>query len=296
MKTLVLKLNATGDVVRTTPLLRVLEGPVTWITAQRNVPLIEKIWTGLTALSWEQRHKVEADSFDLVINLEDERDVADFAAGVRCNRVFGACLGGDGGVGYSDDSRGWFDMSLISRFGRARADELKLLNRRSYQDLIFEGLGLGFNGERYILPTPPPSELSGDVAIASASGPVWPMKGWAYYTELRNTLSARGLVVNELPVRATILEHLGDISAHRCVVGGDSLPMHLALGLYKPTVALFNCTSPWEIHGYGLLQKVISPRLDKYFYRRTHDPAATMAVGLDDVLGWVMSVLDQSAT
>jgi heptosyltransferase-2 len=72
--------------------------------------------------------------------------------------------------------------------------------------------------------------------------------------------------------------------------------MHLALGLCKPTVAIFNCTSPWEIDEYGLLQKVISPRLGEYFYRRTHDPAATMAVGLDDVLGVVMSVLDRSAT
>ena len=33
-------------------------------------------------------------------------------------------------------------LSLISVYGRKRADELKFLNRRTYQDLIFEGLGL----------------------------------------------------------------------------------------------------------------------------------------------------------
>ena len=43
-------------------------------------------------------------------------------------------------------------MSLISVHGRDKADELKLRNRRSYQDLLFEGLGLAFNGEEYCLP------------------------------------------------------------------------------------------------------------------------------------------------
>ena len=50
--------------------------------------------------------------------------------------------------------RAWFDMSLISRLGRQRADELKLLNRRTYQELIFEARACTFNGEAYVLPRP----------------------------------------------------------------------------------------------------------------------------------------------
>jgi hypothetical protein len=38
-------------------------------------------------------------------------------------------------------------MSLISRFGKAEADKLRLENRRAYQDLIFTGLGFEFNGQ-----------------------------------------------------------------------------------------------------------------------------------------------------
>ena len=63
--------------------------------------------------------------------------------------------------------------------GRTRADALKLQNRRTYQELIFAGLGLRFDGERYVLPAPAATDLSGDVAIAPVAGPVWPMKGWA---------------------------------------------------------------------------------------------------------------------
>ena len=43
MQTLIIKLNATGDVVRTTPLLDKLEGEITWITAEGNVPLVDGV-------------------------------------------------------------------------------------------------------------------------------------------------------------------------------------------------------------------------------------------------------------
>jgi len=43
MSVLIIKLGATGDVVRTTPLLRRLDGPVSWITAKSNLPLLEGI-------------------------------------------------------------------------------------------------------------------------------------------------------------------------------------------------------------------------------------------------------------
>jgi len=37
---LIIKLGATGDVVRTTPLRRRLNGPVSWVTAENNLSLL----------------------------------------------------------------------------------------------------------------------------------------------------------------------------------------------------------------------------------------------------------------
>ena len=45
--------------------------------------------------------------------------------------------------------------------------------------------------------------LHGDVAISSTAGPVWPMKQWAYYDELKNELESEGLKVNILQNRPT---------------------------------------------------------------------------------------------
>ena len=89
--------------------------------------------------------------------------------------------------------------------------------------------------------------------------------------------------MNFLPKRPSLLEHLGDVRNHRCLVGGDSLPMHFALGTGTPCVTLFTCTSPWEIHDYGLQTKIVSPLLGEFFYKRGFDARATTAIGLDEV-------------
>jgi heptosyltransferase-2 len=296
MKLLILKLGATGDVVRTTPLLQRFTGPVTWITAEKNVPMLEGIRDNLRCFSWEQRQRAADTAYDLVINLEDTADVAGFIKEIKVGRVFGACLDAQDHLTYTPDSKRWFDLSLISSFGKQDADRLKLLNRRTYQELIFESLGYKFSGEQYFMPQYPPSALGGDVAIAAEAGPVWPMKNWAYYNELKNALEKRGLTVNVLPRRPSLLEHLSDVAAHRCLVGGDSLPMHLALGTGVRCVSIFTCTSPWEIHGYGIQKKIVSPLLEEFFYKRHFDVRATTAIPLDEVLGATLDQLRASAS
>jgi len=289
MNTLIMKLGATGDVVRTTPLLSQLGGHVAWVTAAKNVVLLRDLREGLTCVSWEDRHRLPDVKYDLVINLEDTLDVAEYLKSVPCRQLFGSYADNQGTLQYTDDAKSWFDLSLISRFGRAEADRLKFLNRRTYQDLIFDGLGFSFKGQKYLLPAETPTSLSGDVAISPEAGPVWPMKNWAYYADLKQQLEERGLVVNVLPTRKTLLEHLADVKNHRCLVAGDSLPMHLALGSGVRCVTLFTCTSPWEIHDYGILTKIISPLLGEFFYKRGLDKRATTTISLEEVLSAVLA-------
>jgi ADP-heptose:LPS heptosyltransferase len=295
MRILISKLGATGDVVRTTPLLRRFENAeITWLTAEKNRVFLRGICERLRDFSWDERECVVKNEYDLVINLEDTLEVASFLQSIKAKKRFGAYVDGRNRLRYTDDSRFWFDMSLISNYGRGEADRLKLLNRRSYQELVFEGLGLQFMGETYLLPQASETDLAGDIAIAADSGPVWPMKRWAYYEELKRELEGEGLRVHYLPQRASLLEHLGDVCSHKCVVGGDSLPMHLALGTRTPCVTLFTCTSPWEIYGYGLLRKIISPSLSEFFYQREYDPRGAQAITVSEVFRAVMSTLRNS--
>jgi ADP-heptose:LPS heptosyltransferase len=293
MNTLIIKLGATGDVVRTTPLLEKLNGKIIWITAAKNISLLQGLQINPRSISWEQRSAVVNERYDFVINLEDTLESGQFVQTLKFDRLFGAFLDASGRLVYTDNSRGWFDLSLISRFGKQEADRLKLENHRTYQDLIFSGLGFEFSGEKYFLPEPAKTDLSGDVAISPKAGAVWPMKNWTYYAELKHELEKRGLVVNVLPDRATLLEHLGDVRNHRVLVSGDSLPMHFALGTDTRCVTIFNCTSPWEICDYGVQRQITSPLLAEFFFKRGTDARATGAVSVQEVFNAVMEQLTE---
>src|SRR5437588_532768 len=135
MRLLIIKLGATGDVVRTTPLLRRLGGTITWLTASRNAVLLQGVHKDLECLPWEKRRLAFAADYDLVINLEDDAECSAFIQqltkaktvpspwpspqGEGTNtRAFGAYPDATGAVRYTKDSSAWFDLSLISNFGR----------------------------------------------------------------------------------------------------------------------------------------------------------------------------------
>lgn len=84
--------------------------------------------------------------------------------------------------------------------------------------------------ETYLLPDPIETDVRGDVAIAAEAGPVWPMKNWAYYLELKQRLERENLVVNMLPKRTSLLEHF-----LTCGITGAS---------WEATVC--RCTLHWE--------------------------------------------------
>src|SRR5262249_6844156 len=135
MKILIVKHGALGDVVRTSyfagPLRRKFGGALTlfWITAPGSVPLIARnpnIDRVLTKFD-----DVFDEVFDTVYSLDDEDGILANVSRLRCARIVGAYRK-EGQIAYSADSAAWFDMGLRSRFGKARADELKKINSRTH--------------------------------------------------------------------------------------------------------------------------------------------------------------------
>jgi heptosyltransferase-2 len=271
----------------------VIEGEIHWLTSEQNKTLLEGLEKIVEIVPWTEHRRLRGRSYDLVINLEDSAGTAALLSDLQYGELFGAYLNSSGNMGYSESSKEWFDLSLISKFGKSKADELKLQNRTTYQEMLFKGLGYSFLGQPYHLPQPHPTDLAGDVAIASDSGSVWPMKKWAYYEQLKSMLEERGHVVNYLPLRTTINQHINDVQSHKYLISGDTLPMHIALGSGIKCVSIFICTSPWEIYGYGLQRKVVSPLLTKYFYKRGYDREAVESISVDHVLDIVLNHLDE---
>lgn len=293
MKTLILKFGATGDVVRTSTLLHVLNGEIHWLTSDMNSVVLQGAEEIDEIIEWKHRDLIYGRSYDLVINLEDQYEIAELLTQIEYCDLFGAYIDGASKLDYTHNSREWFDLSLISRFGKEKADQLKLENRNTYQDILFRCLGFTFNDHAYHIPEPAPSNLQGDIAIAPKSGAVWPMKNWAYFDRLIEMLEADGYRVNVLPMRDTLLEHFGDIRNHQLVVSGDSLPMHIAMGYGIRCVSIFICTSPWEIHDYGIQTKIVSPLLDKYFYQRGFVDEAIKSIAVADVYSAVVRAMQE---
>jgi hypothetical protein len=71
--------------------------------------------------------------------------------------------------------------------------------------------------------------------------------------------------------------------------------MHFALGTGTWCVSLFTCTSPWEIHDYGVQRKIVSPLLEEFFYKRGYDRRATIAITVEEVRIAVMAQLESAA-
>jgi heptosyltransferase-2 len=257
--TLIIKLGAMGDVLRTTTILRVLEGPVTWVTRPASLPLLEKA-PGIAELVPLEAaaQRLRGRRYDLVACLDDEPEACRLLDLVHFDRWVGARLQ-DGAVTYGESARPWYDMGLVSRFGKERADELKRLNTRSFQEHLFGMFGFEFTGQDYAFGYPPRAASGRRIGIEMRADPRWQLKRWGRYPELIEVLRADGLDVFVFEQRADLRDFIADVNGCSVVVTGDTLTMHIALALHKRVIAVFGPTSAPEIHGYGRLTQVVSP-------------------------------------
>lgn len=277
---LIIKLGSLGDVLRTTPLLRRLRGYITWVTRKEAFPLFANNPAVNCLLSIEQAPKLLKKKFNLVINFDEDDRACWLASDVSALKKVGVHYSGKRKV-YCEGSAPWFDMSLVSRLGLEEANRLKARCRCSYQHFIFNACGLRFRGEEYMLPAAPMSSPRRTVALEPRVGPRWPAKAWNGYPELARILRREGFQVCVLKQRRRLMDYFEDINRCGILVSGDTLALHAGLALKKRVIGLFNCTSPWEIFGYGRMTKIVNPRLYKHFYHRNSAPDLARGIPVD---------------
>ncbi|UCE04081.1 MAG: hypothetical protein JSW67_07905 [Candidatus Latescibacterota bacterium] len=255
--TLIIKLGAMGDVLRTTTLLHIVGTPVTWVTRRASVPLLQNI-AQLEVVPYEDAARLAGRRFDLAVCLDDEPEACRILETVHWERHVGARLDA-GRIVYGESAAPWYDMGLLSRFGKEHADELKKRNQRSYQDYLFEMLGARFAGQEYIFGYPPRAVRERRVGVETRADPRWQLKRWGRYPQFVEQLRADGVEVVVFEQRDDVRDFIADVNSCRVVVTGDTLTMHVALALRKRVVAVFGPTSAPEIFDYGRLTKVVSP-------------------------------------
>lgn len=152
MNILIIKLGATGDVIRTTSILTGLREKrknctIDWVTKKesfgvlKNNRLIDNIYI---------INNFKNKKYDLVINLDDDYGACKLASSLEPKKTVGAYLSNNKRI-YTKDSALWFDMGLISRFGKQKADALKAKNKRTYQEIMYKILGLSYKKQEPML-------------------------------------------------------------------------------------------------------------------------------------------------
>lgn len=286
---LIIKTSAAGDVVRTTCLLQLFKNAkITWLTDEACLPLFADHPAGkLELISIRQIPPVKLQQqYDLVISLEEEESCARLASAAHKDKLCGIYW--DNGLEYTPDAATWYDMSLVSKKGKEAANALKKANKKSYQEILFGMLQRSFHAEPYTIFQPDAKRQPLLIGLEKTAGQRWPNKAWFGFDELAEVLQLLGFQVVYFERQKYLRDYMQAISTCSLLVSGDTLGMHLALAYQVPVVGLFTCTSPAEIHDYGLLQKIISARLDEFYYDTAYDPAATRAIPVATVLETVM--------
>lgn len=296
---LVIKLDAIGDVLRTTSILpgirqRFPAGGLTWITRREALPLFahNPLVDRLLPLQPDGLATVLAETFDLSINLDNSPLASALQALVRSGEKKGFTLDGAGRVApCGPEAEGWLEMSVF--------DGVKKANRKTCQTLVREIAGLPPPDGEIILNLSP-AEIArgeqfardrglrpGDLVIGfnTGGGRRWRHKRWTREGTLalarlcRERLGARLLLYGgpEEEERNRWLVQEGEdlfvdtgcrndlrtffalLNLSDFLVTSDTLALHAAVGLGKKVVALFGPTSAAEIELYGRGEKVVAP-------------------------------------
>ncbi len=157
MDILVIKLGAIGDVIRTTSILPGLkekypDSNVDWVTKKESFDILKNndLVNRIFLINSNAEKDIVKKEYDLVISLDDDNNACMLASKIKHKNIIGAYME-NGKKSYTENSSLWFDMGLISKLGKQKADELKAKNKKTYQQIMYEILGLNYKKQEPIL-------------------------------------------------------------------------------------------------------------------------------------------------
>jgi|WetSurMetagenome_2_1015567.scaffolds.fasta_scaffold19520_4 ADP-heptose:LPS heptosyltransferase len=305
-KILILKLDAVGDVLRTTSILKPLkkkypESYIEWCTRRNSLELFKhnSIVDEVIVFEDDAPFRINSEKYDIVINLDTSKLSSAIAASAKGREKVGFVLKGNGFVeATSANAEQWLEMSAF--------DDVKKANTKSYQQIMYEILDLKLPVE---IPMIQISEKEKTLILKKGFvkkifsnkltiglnigvGSKWPNKGWSLKrwrelieyiggqkynllllggpeeVETVHMLSQEFSYVIDTGCDNSLLEFTAIVDMCDLIITADTLALHIATSLGKKIVSLFGPTSSSEIELYGRGIKLSSPDGCKCYYRK----------------------------
>ena len=165
------------------------------------------------------------------------------------------------------------------------AEEFRSKNNLKEKDKI---LGINFSaGERWASKSLSSENLkelvrriNSEYKIILLGGPEEEQKLKQISQELKN----EGIAVVTNNPNNSVGEFASILSLCDKIITTDSFALHLSLALKKPTIALFFSTPYWEIEDYGVVKKIYSPLLSKYFLSKNYSEELASSISVQEIL------------
>ncbi|MBL8735383.1 MAG: glycosyltransferase family 9 protein [Planctomycetes bacterium] len=301
-RVLMVKLAATGDVLRTTAFLPAIhaawpQAKVTWLTRKSAAalfdgnPLVDEVLATDDAVT---AARLATETFDVVLCPDADPDAAVLAAMAKGKERRGYVRSADGRiVPLGPGAERWLLMGL--------GDDRKKANTETYQHLVAQVLGLDPAAVREPILEPSAKDAAAAKAFVAGFGGKGPLVGlntgaggrWAYKQWTRAHQQTFLRLCTDAGLRVLLLGGPEEVETHkellaasagrpvfdggnhnsygrfaalidqcRAVVTSDSLAVHCAAARKVPAVVLFGPTSAAEIELYGRGSKIVPPGLD----------------------------------
>lgn len=301
IKILVIKLDAVGDVLRSTCLLPSLktqypESVIYWVTKQNAVDLFRNINSVKYVLPFESNEtliRLLNQKFDILIHPDANPVSGGLASLVHAEEKFGFVLNEYGVVQpLSPAAEAWLEMGAF--------DEKKKNNKKTYQEVIHAISGLPYNKAEIQLELNEEEKLFRDkfsekhnlsrfnkiIGLNTGASARWRLKQWHQHhleslIEMYKGDSTIGILLYGGPEEAernailenkfpfiintgtdnTLRRFFSLLDLSDVVITGDTLGLHAATALRKKVICLFGPTSSAEIEDYSRIYKVV-PEMD----------------------------------
>jgi heptosyltransferase-2 len=322
MNILIVKFGALGDVVRTSYILPGLNekyrnSKIDWLTSDNSYdllrfnPYIDNLMTPSFKLKIANNKK-----YDLVLSLDDERDVIEIVDKIEYKEIFGVFLKNNN-VTYTENSASWFDMGLLSKYGKEIADKLKKNNFLTHKEIFEKMLDIkikkpiffnSFKIEERIKNKFDFNNKYFNIGINSGSGGRWTSK----QLKIKETIKLINMLLNiKINNKATrifllggpdeiernkkilksinnerivntgnfnsLLEFAAIIKYLNYIISSDSLALHLAISQNVKNLSFYAPTSANEIDTFGIGKKIIFLAKDYCSYKKDADNSTITA-------------------